>query len=89
MNNKIRQLFEKHTVPSFGPFDGNIVYNERGEYLNPAIEDHWQTFQEAVEVAVKECVSVCNQIYFERYPEAESFERSEEGDAIKQHFGVK
>ena len=40
------------------------------------------------ELIVKECADICNKIYFDRYPDAEDFERSEEGDAIKQHFGV-
>ena len=41
------------------------------------------------ELIVRECALICNKIYFDRYPDAEDFERSEEGDAIKQHFGVK
>jgi len=41
------------------------------------------------ELIVQECASICNKIYFDRYPDAEDFERSEEGDAIKKHFGVK
>ena len=41
------------------------------------------------ELIVTECVDICNKIYFDRYPDAEDFERSEEGDAIKQHFGIK
>ena len=40
------------------------------------------------ELIVQECADICNKIYFDRYPDAEDFERSEEGDAIKQHFGV-
>ncbi len=40
-------------------------------------------------LCIMECVKVCDKIYFERYPDAEDFERSEEGDAIKKHFGVK
>jgi hypothetical protein len=40
------------------------------------------------ELIVRECADICNKIYFDRYPDAEDFERSEEGDAIKQHFGV-
>jgi len=54
MNERVRKLFEVHTVPNFGPFDRNVGHlNERGEYYNPVIEDHWQTFQEAVELAIK------------------------------------
>ena len=41
------------------------------------------------ELIVQECVRVCNKVYFDDYPDAEDFERSEEGEAIKQHFGVK
>jgi hypothetical protein len=40
------------------------------------------------ELVVRECVGICNKIYFDRYPDAEEWERSEEGDAIKKHFGV-
>lgn len=40
------------------------------------------------ELMVRECADICNKIYFDRYPDAEDFERSEEGDAIKKHFGV-
>lgn len=40
------------------------------------------------ELIVQECVDICDKIYFENYPDAEDFERSEEGDAIKQRFGV-
>ncbi len=41
------------------------------------------------ELIVQECVKVCDRVYFDDYPDAEDFERSAEGDAIKQHFGVK
>jgi len=40
------------------------------------------------ELIVQECVDICNRVYFENYPDAEDFERSEEGDAIKKHFRV-
>jgi hypothetical protein len=40
------------------------------------------------ELIVRECVEVCNRVYFDNYLDAEDFERSEEGDAIKKHFGV-
>lgn len=40
------------------------------------------------ELMVRECADICNKIYFDRYPDAEDFESSEEGDAIKKHFGV-
>jgi hypothetical protein len=67
MRKTIRELFEEFTVPSFGPFDGGIVYNERGEYLNSAIEDHWQTFQEGFEIALQECI---NNLEFHGHAEA-------------------
>lgn len=41
------------------------------------------------ELIVQECVKVCDRVYFDDYPDAEDFERSQEGDAIKQHFGIK
>ena len=45
-------------------------------------------YEKFAELIVEECSDICNKIYFERYPDAEDWERSEEGDAIKQHFGV-
>lgn len=44
--------------------------------------------QKFAQLIVAECADVCNKIYFDNYPDAEDFERSEEGDAIKRHFGV-
>lgn len=89
MHDKIRELFEKHTVPNFTVGnDLDLSKNSRGEYVNPTLEDHWQTFQEAAELIVKESVDICNKIYFNNFPDAEDFERSEEGDAIKKRFGV-
>ncbi len=46
-------------------------------------------YQKFGELLVQKCANICNKIYFERYPDAEDWERSEEGDAIKQYFGVK
>jgi hypothetical protein len=60
VNKRIRQLFEKHTIPNFGPFDGRPHKNMSGEYFNPVIEDHWQTFQEAAELIVRECANICD-----------------------------
>lgn len=47
---EIRKAFEKICVPSFGlnAFRSNID----GEYTNPTMEDHWQTFQEGWESAI-------------------------------------
>ena len=41
------------------------------------------------ELIIQDCVRICNKVYFDDYPDAEDFERSEEGEAIKRHFGVK
>ena len=51
----------------------------------------WQTTftENFAKLIIQECVRVCNKVYFDDYPDAEDFERSEEGEAIKQHFGVK
>jgi len=55
--------------------------------------DKWDSQTEFIErfakLIVRECADICNEIYFDRYPAAEEFERSEEGDAIKKHFGLK
>jgi hypothetical protein len=59
----------------------NGCWDELGTYEQEAIEKF-------AELIVQECASICNKIYFDRYPDAEDFERSEEGDAIKKHFGV-
>ena len=50
-----------------------------------ALDERNEKFAELI---VRECVRVCNKVYFDNYPDAEDFERSEEGEAIKQHFGV-
>jgi len=55
VNKRIRKLFEEHTVPNFG-YELSTARNKSGEYVNPALEDHWQTFQEAAELIVKECI---------------------------------
>jgi len=50
--------------------------------------EHHPKLEKFAELIVRECADICNKIYFDRYPDAEDFERSEEGDAIKKHFGV-
>ena len=52
-------------------------------------EFHYHYTLKLSELIVNKCVDICNQIYFDRYPDADDFERSEEGDAILQHFGIK
>ena len=72
--------------------------------MNERIKDAWEKAAHAhsgdswaeqtaflekfAELVVQECANICNKIYFDRYPDAEDWERSEEGDAIKKHFGV-
>ena len=52
--------------------------------------DEWEFIfrKKFAELIVRECVDICNKIYHSNYPDAEEWERSEEGDVIKQHFGV-
>ena len=61
----------------------NKPYASDTEYLG---NFDWREFGELI---VKECVKVCDIVYFDDYPDAEDFERSQEGNAIKQHFGIK
>lgn len=60
MTKKLRKLFEEHTVPNFGT-DVDMTLNAQGEYINPVIEDHWQTFQEAAELIVRKCMELTKQ----------------------------
>ena len=80
MNERIKELAEQVGVNCVVPTVGTLEYPNKGEV------DHLKKFAELI---VKECVDICNRLYFDNYPDAEDFERSEEGDAIKKHFGVK
>jgi len=94
MNNRIRKLFEEYTVPNFG-IDAGILFNENGEYINPAIEDHWQTFQEAAELIVQECARVAvatpcpitDEVSLQSQGHTWDMACVEAGRAIKQQFG--
>lgn len=78
MNERIRELFEQaHIQPP------RVV----AEFIQWTPPKQF-SLEKFAELIVQECVEVCNRIYFDNYPDAEDFERSEEGDAIKQHFGV-
>jgi hypothetical protein len=57
---------------------------EKGDLHGYTVEQ----MREFAQLIVQECANICDKIYFDRYPDAEDFERSEEGDAIKKHFGV-
>ena len=75
MNERIRQLLNEATVglePDLSP-QRTVTLNEMEKFA---------------ELLIKECVDICNKIYHSNYPDAEEWERSEEGDVIKQHFGV-
>lgn len=44
----MRKSFEQVTAPSFG-HEFSYPRKSNGEYINPTLEDHWQTFQEGWE----------------------------------------
>lgn len=70
MNERIRELFEQHTVSAFFVgTDFDLSKNIKGEYKNSTLEDHWQTFQEAVELIVRECIGCCEQVISDPVPE--------------------
>jgi hypothetical protein len=52
----MRQEFERISAPNFGANVGRFAYerNSVGEYFNPTLEDHWQTFQEGWEAAMNQ-----------------------------------
>lgn len=82
---RIRKAFEEISMPNFSckyglPLDTSR--NSDGEYVNESIEDNWQTFQEAVDFAVKECIETV--ILSSDRHRAEYF-----AALIKEHFGVK
>ncbi len=52
MNDPIREAFERVTAPSFG-HELMFKRNRKDEYFHPMLEDHWQTFQEGWEEALK------------------------------------
>ena len=76
MNEQIRQLADE--AAKFSAIRA-LPTGESGDNL---------FVEKFAELIVRECADICNKIYFDRYPDAEDFERSEEGDAIKEHFGV-
>jgi len=82
MNERIRKLFEEHTVPNFSIGDNlNLSKKANGEYIDPTLEDHWQTFQEAAELIAKEAISVLR-VRNEHAVIVNSIKE------IKEHFGV-
>lgn len=75
MNKRLRQFEKESKLEIFG-------LGARRDIWEAALEKY-------AELVAKDCADICNKIYFDRYPDAEDWERSEEGDAIKQQFGVK
>jgi hypothetical protein len=75
VNKRLRQFEKESKLEIFG-------LGARRDIWEAALEKY-------AELVAKDCADICNKIYFDRYPDAEDWERSEEGDAIKQQFGVK
>jgi hypothetical protein len=75
MNERIKQLLEEN---------GFITEWMTSGEKNDAI----RKYEMLANVLIKECVDVCNRVYFTNFPNAPGWERSEEGEAIKDHFGV-
>jgi len=89
MNERIKEILSKINSPvgyigNWGrvQWAGN-VYPQLGDDLYARVD-----LEKFAQLIVSECATICNKIYFDNYPDAEDFERSEEGDAIKKHFGV-
>jgi len=91
MNERIRQLFETHVYPNFGD-KHNLNKKYNGEYVSDVLEDHWQTFQEGVELAAKECMLQC--IKVENDVELSDYQGGFKDGAllcyqeIQEHFGI-
>lgn len=50
----MRRAFEEVCYPNFGVTSGHSLRRKpSGEYVSDNLEDHWQTFQEGWEEAVK------------------------------------
>jgi len=64
MSDPIRQAFEIVCFPNFGVVSGyNLQRNRKGEYVDGTVEDHWQTFQEGWEEAIKHLTNKQNPCY--------------------------
>jgi hypothetical protein len=69
---------------------------EAGGYKSAKYPDEWRMDEEDLErfaalVAGHEreaCAKLCDEIYFQNYPDAEEWERSEEGEAIRKRSHV-
>lgn len=70
--NSIRKAFESVTAQNFVGLSCQYDYergtksferNEKGEYIEAIIEDHWQTFQEGWELALEHLKNKTNPCY--------------------------
>jgi hypothetical protein len=62
-----------------------MTHNEVVEML----EAEWRDRLKAAVLAEREaCAKMCDEIYFQNYPDAEEWERSEEGEAIRKRSHV-
>ena len=50
---EIREIFEQVTLVNFSREEVDTTRLVNGQYRNPIIEDHWQTFQEGWEEGIK------------------------------------
>ena len=89
MSNKIRELFEEKVYPSFGSVAHGLRRKPSGEYVSDMLEDHWQTFQEGVEIAVNECLDIIRGGNFLHEDAPDAMFSKKINSAIFRHFGVK
>ena len=50
---EMREIFEQTTLPNFSKEEIDTTRLANGQYRNPIVEDHWQTFQEGWEEGIK------------------------------------
>lgn len=55
MNERIRELFESEVFLNFVSGKHGLTRKDNGQYESDLLEDHWNTFQEGFELAIKEC----------------------------------
>lgn len=60
----IRRAFESECYPNFSPDSAHGLRRKpNGEYISDVLEDHWQTFQEGWEQAMKHLQNKTNSCY--------------------------
>lgn len=90
MSKRARELFEEKVYPSFGTVAHGLRRKPSGEYVSDMLEDHWQTFQEGMEIGVNECLDVIRNGRFLHDEAPGAKFASEVRTAIERHFfGVK